>query len=135
MFIPQGTVHGQAQQLALVVAHDGHRVSKGISSRDRAADGLLQVLQLCADGDFLGVFVGLHEKHIQLLFVFGHFFFSYRLEIDIDEILRVEDIISVVPSIIHHLLRFLPRIGYDGHRALKCLGDFYIKTLHVESPV
>ena len=41
VFIPQGAIHGQTQQLALIVAHDGHRVSKGISSRDRAANLLL----------------------------------------------------------------------------------------------
>ena len=137
VFIPQSAVHGQTQQLALIVADDGDRVCKGIDSGDRAADSLLQILQLCANGDFLRVFIGLYEKRIQLLFAFGHFFLSlsYGLEVNVDEILGVEDIISVVPSIVHHLLRFLPRIGCDGNRALKRLGDFYIKTLHVESPI
>ena len=55
VFIPQSAVHGQTQQLALIVADDGDRVCKGIDSGDRAADSLLQILQLCANGDFLRV--------------------------------------------------------------------------------
>lgn len=130
MFISQGAIHGQTQQLTLVVAHDGYRVSKGISSRDRAADSILQILQVGADADFLRIRTGLNQKNIQLLFVFRKFVFAHGFEVNVDKVLGIEDIIIVVPCFRNHPLGFLLRGSFYGHRALKRFGNLHIKFFH-----
>ena len=135
VLVPQGTIQVFPHDFSLIVHHQCDRLIKRINSFNVATDSFLQILQIAADLNLLGIHIGLYQKHRHGFCLFLlNLTFLRSAKLNAGKVLGVQNVLGIVVGCSDLFFCISTGLGFHRYRLFQRLRDFYIVFLQTSLP-